>query len=115
MDEKQIKTMRMSVENAPIDIEPYEERDEYGIYQTGVFASGKNATVLVTHSPNWHLAIHAKTPLGLVQLRAFKNTFIPNDVTMALFFESRKMEGLKKENIYHLYEVFNEGTRTTDS
>lgn len=105
MTEKELKAMRVETEQKPFEYEDYEETDEYGIYKTGVY-SMKNAKVLITRVEGmWRMAILCKYPLGLVQLRAFKNTFIPNKVVMGYMFGERETK--QRDNVYHLYELRN--------
>lgn len=108
MTEEQYKTMKMVVDEKtnPIcaGLGEHEELDAYGIYSTGIFASSKSSTTAVGYSNGvWRMAIQSKNPLGLVQLEAYKRTFIPDNVTMAILFGKR--ESKPQGNIYHLVQV----------
>ena len=103
MTEEQLKKMKMVVKTE-VFTEEHTESDGYGVYSTGVFASSKTSTTLVSYVDGlWRMAVQSKTPLGLVQLKAFKRTFIPDNVKMAMVFGSR--EDLDSDNIYHLYQL----------
>lgn len=75
-------------------------------YRLGIFRWGKFIVMVAIEDGKWHLSIsHPTRDLTYAEIKAARNRFIPDEVTVAMIFPPRSEFVNAHEHCFHLWEI----------